>query len=1210
MKKKNFVRDVKEELQKREGSYKTFFDEAFDGFYIMKIDPPVPINWGVRKQLKAMLSGASIVECNKSFAEMYGAENCRKFIGKSMLEMYGGKLSETNEAVNISFIKNGYRLTNDLTAEPDLHGKMKYFVNNSIGIIENKKLTGIWGTQKDITELIEMQNDLKVSEELFRSIFQSVNDGIFIKDQNGAFILVNPAFMKIIQQSKKNIIGKTGKEIFGEKYSQASERSDEKVLSGRSVSYKDKRIINGKEIFLQVTKVPLRNMRGKITGVLGIGRDITESETVILKLTEREKEFETLINVNPVPILVADENFKTRLVNQQFVKTFGYSKEDVSSLDDWLKKAYPENKNIGKVRNEWINSLKKTVSRRKIIHYTESKVACKDGSEKYIEFHATYIGKLIVVSFIDMTARVRTLQELQKSEQYFKTIFYNVPYGVLHFDKESVITACNDLLVKMLGSSKKALIGLNMFKQLRDEKLLAAIRKMFRVGSATYQDYYVSVTGRNVVPMKIQFKNIKNDKGEIIGGVGVIEDITERIEREKAIKQSEQKYKRIFDGVSDAIFIHEPDSIKIIDVNVRVTQMYGYSRKELIGGSLKKLSAEANKYSPEEALKLIKEAVKKPQHFEWLAKDSKGKIFWVDVNLRKIIINGDVKILAAVKNINERKKAINNLTESEARFRLLLESSPDATIVHSNGIFVYVNKAAVKLSGVKSKNDLIGKPVLPFIHPESRPFAIKRMKTVKKFLPPAEEKFLRADGKTINVEVSGVKITFNQKPAIQLIIRDITEKKQQQAIQNALFKISQASVQAKDLNHFFKNVHDILKQIIFAENFYIALIDKSRNELSFPYFVDEYDEQPKQRPFKKGFTEYVIKRRKSVFIDAEKDKKLRASGKVDLIGAYSKMWIGVILKYQEEVIGVMAIQDYHSSDTLGKEEMKILTFVSEQIAQVIVKMKSEEEKDSYLNELQKTKKELEKQTEQLKIINKELRDSEEKLKIINANKDKFFSIVSHDLRSPFSALIGYAQLLTDNYNELEDDEIQMSLASLKRSAENTFSLLNGLLEWSRTQTGRMEFNPRYYKLYKIANSVVDLLKVSAKNKQIILAVKIPEEIKVYADRKMLETILRNLVSNAIKFTSPGGKVILQAKERKNEILISVADNGMGIEDDDLKKLFKIEEHHTTVGTENEVGTGVGLILCKELVEKMGGKIWVKSKIGFGATFYVTLKKRK
>ncbi len=1190
-------------------SYKTFFDKAFDGFYIAEITPPIPTKWSVKKQLPALLNNSRMTECNKSFAKMYGAKSCKQIINKSLLEMYGNELNEINLKANTEFIKNGYRLNNDITAEVDVRGNVKYFVNNSVGIVEEEKLVAIWGTQKDITEIIQIQNELKLSEELFRSIFESVQDGIFIKDVEKKFSLINSSFVKMVKINKKSIIGKTSEELFGKSVSKLSAKYDKQVLMGKSASYQVKREIGGKEVILQVTKVPLRNSIGEIAGILGIGRDITESETISRKLAEREKEFETLINVNPVPILVADEKFTTRLVNQQFVKTFGYKKEEVPTLTAWLKKAYPEVKNTNKIRSEWIAELKKTMNSRRKIHYTESIVTCKDGSKKSIEFYATLLGNLTVVSFVDITDRVKVLRQLQRSEQYFRTIFYNVPYGVFHFDKNSVITNCNDLFVKTIGSSKKVLIGFNMFEQLKDKKLLSASKKMFQNGYSTYQDFYTSLTANKTTPIKVQFKGLKNENGEIIGGIGVVEDITERIESEKALKQSEQKYKRIFNGVSDAIFIHKPDSIKIFDVNTRVTQMYGYSRKELIGESLEKLSVTEHKFDANAALALINKAVKKTQHFEWLAKDKKGRVFWVEVNLRKIIINNEIRVLAAVKDIDERKKAINNLVESEARYRLMLESSPDAVIVHINGIFAFVNKAALKLVGVKSKNALIGKSVLPFVHPDFRQFAITRMKSEKKIIKTAEEKFLTVDGKTIFVEVSGVRITYNQKPAMQLIIRNITEKKKQEAIQEALFKISQAAVKAKNLHQFFKKVHLILKKIIFAKNFYIALYNKKKNELSFPYFVDEYDEQPQPRPFGKGFTEYAIKKGRSVFIDAEKDKKLREAGEVELIGEYSKLWLGVVLKYQKETIGVMAIQDYHNIDTLGKDELKILTFVSEQIAQVIIKMKAAEENELYLKELRNAKKELEKQAVELKKVNKELRESEEKLKIINANKDKFFSIVSHDLRSPFSALIGYAQLLTDNYDQLDDDEIQLSLASLKRSAENTYSLLNGLLEWSRTQTGRMEFNPRYYKPYKIVDEVIELLRVSAKNKRINLNSKVSHDLKVFADRKMLETILRNLISNAIKFTHAGGKVLIKAVEKEKEIIISVTDNGMGIEADDLKRLFKIEEHHTTVGTENEVGTGVGLILCKELVEKMGGRIWIESKIGKGTTFYFSLKKK-
>jgi len=261
-----------------------------------------------------------------------------------------------------------------------------------------------------------------------------------------------------------------------------------------------------------------------------------------------------------------------------------------------------------------------------------------------------------------------------------------------------------------------------------------------------------------------------------------------------------------------------------------------------------------------------------------------------------------------------------------------------------------------------------------------------------------------------------------------------------------------------------------------------------------------------------------------------------------------------------------------------------------------------------VKELETAKNEIERNAEQLNIVNKELRISEEKLKETNANKDKFFSILSHDLRSPFTALLGYSQFLEEAYYDLTDEEKLSSISSLHKTSRNIFELLTGLLEWSRTQTGSMEFNPGKLFLHKIATETISILDMNAAAKQIKIVNRINSRSFAIADKNMVRTIFRNLLSNALKFTPRNGRIEISRKSVKGFMQITVADNGIGIVNSDMDMLFKIEEHHTTLGTEHEVGTGVGLILCKELVAKNGGKIWVESKFGVGSKFIFTLRK--
>ncbi len=229
-----------------------------------------------------------------------------------------------------------------------------------------------------------------------------------------------------------------------------------------------------------------------------------------------------------------------------------------------------------------------------------------------------------------------------------------------------------------------------------------------------------------------------------------------------------------------------------------------------------------------------------------------------------------------------------------------------------------------------------------------------------------------------------------------------------------------------------------------------------------------------------------------------------------------------------------------------------------------------------------------------------------KLEEENANKDKFFSIISHDLKAPFGALLGIAQLLDESYDELEEIERKEMIRISRNSATNIYELLDGLLEWSRAKSGRMSFTPTIVNINDINNHVMLVLIQNAKNKNITITNKINGNFTAFADEMMLRTILRNLISNAIKFTPKNGKIIVSAKIKENEVEISIKDNGIGISENDIKKLFRIDIHHTTIGTSNESGTGVGLILCEELVNKNGGKIWVESEFGKGSNFIFTL----
>ncbi|MBU2650679.1 MAG: hybrid sensor histidine kinase/response regulator [Bacteroidetes bacterium] len=235
-----------------------------------------------------------------------------------------------------------------------------------------------------------------------------------------------------------------------------------------------------------------------------------------------------------------------------------------------------------------------------------------------------------------------------------------------------------------------------------------------------------------------------------------------------------------------------------------------------------------------------------------------------------------------------------------------------------------------------------------------------------------------------------------------------------------------------------------------------------------------------------------------------------------------------------------------------------------------------------------------------------LKESEAELRKSNATKDKFFSIIAHDLRSPFTALLSLSDILLKHYNDLDDDTKKEYIGMIKDSSENTFKLIENLLQWSRIQRGTIEINPSSFNICDLVNRTIGLLKQSADGKNIEITSCLNQELPAFADINMVDTVIRNLMMNSIKFTQPEGKISIEGHLDNNSIYLSIADTGVGMTQKTMDKLFKVEENKSTPGTAGELGTGLGLILCKEFITINKGDILVESEPGKGSKFTVVL----
>jgi len=557
--------------------------------------------------------------------------------------------------------------------------------------------------------------------------------------------------------------------------------------------------------------------------------------------------------------------------------------------------------------------------------------------------------------------------------------------------------------------------------------------------------------------------------------------------------------------------------------------------------------------------------------------------FWV-YQLKRIVKQRTREL---TQEIQQREKSEELVKEKESSLRAIYDSSLQVhLLLNKHGEIVSYNKRAKEFARkiLGKEINLIGKTLdnfLPAENSEKYKEFFSRCLNGEKFNYERILHWPNFNPMWFELLFLPVYDSSGELIGVSLNAMEISNKKKSEQIQTAMYQISEAVNASESTTVLYKKIHDILRELMPVENIFICLYDEKKGTISFPYFVDEFDSAPEPQPFinfEKSLTGYVLKNGKAILADEKLDSQLQHQGVIDLVGEPTKIWLGVPLRIDEKAIGVIVLQDYHNEKTYGESEKQILTFVSEQIAFAIDKKKKEQE----------------------------LKQFAEELKILNANKDRLFSIIAHDLRSPFFALLGLGEILSTEIDNLTKEEVKKFSGELYNAINAQFKFLENLLEWSRLQLGKIDFHPSEVNLFAGVVEVFNRLGGTADRKKIHLINEVDNNIFVLSDETILQSILHNLISNGIKFTHPNGEIHVSALQDGAFINVSVKDNGVGIDKDDLSKLLVSDQQHSTKGTANERGTGLGLLICKELVEKHGGKIWVESELEKGTKFFFSI----
>jgi len=758
-------------------------------------------------------------------------------------------------------------------------------------------------------------------------------------------------------------------------------------------------------------------------------------------------------------------------------------------------------------------------------------------------------SKIEAKSFkVQLSQETKIRQQLEKqilkSEEKYTALFELSPSGIILEDTKGNILDANAAICKSFGYSREELLNMNV-RALTSKKNVPAVKKnLDKILSGSLLCHQVENIRKDG---SISYNELYESKVTMPAGeervLTIANDVTSRRKVENFLKESERRYRALFETANDAIFLM--DGEKFIDCNPKTLEMFGCKWDDIIDQSPLKFSPQNQpdgQSSKSKAIAKIKEASKgTPQFFDWTHNRLDGSLFETEVSLNKVELLTKNYVIAIVRDVTARKLNERNLRESRENY-ISLFNGVTAGIYRTTpqGVFINANTSLVKMLKYPDKETLLNERVTDiYVNKKERIQWMQRLNKNKEN-QNLETKFRCYDGSLIwgHTSARAVKSSDGKILFYEGYLRDISESK---LAANKLLESQQRYLA------LFNNSRDS----IILENGKGEILDA--NEAACKLF---------------GYSRDELIGKLSIELTADSTPFKKLTSKRKITTAKPSEIIAKIADGRTIPIEISA-----ASFNLGNQKLYIST------ARDISDRKVAEEK--------------------IKLYTNELKE-------INTQKDRLFSILAHDLKSPMTALIGYADLLDNEFGLLSSEEIKDYISSISQVSQNLNNLLQTILEWSILQKDKISFEPKRLNLKTEVEQIIKLFRVSSSEKKIDIINKLDPKLFVNADPNVFHTILRNLISNAIKFSNEGGKVNIAARIKNDLIEISVEDNGIGMTQQTLKNLFTNGIQTPVRGTKNETGSGLGLLICSELIAKSDCKIIVKSKKNKGSKFIVSI----
>ncbi len=773
--------------------------------------------------------------------------------------------------------------------------------------------------------------------------------------------------------------------------------------------------------------------------------------------------------------------------------------------------------------------------------------------------------------FVDVTENKEAENLLNQTRINYETFFNNIDDFLFVLDEQGNIIHTNSTVINRLEYTDDELLGksvLMVHPQERREEAGRIVGEMLK-GTTEFCPVPVESKSGKQIPVETRVtRGVWNGKPAIFG---VTKDMSK-------IKLSEEKFSKVFYINPSACGLSDLATGEYIEVNEAFYSLLGFNKDEVIGNTASDLGI----LTPETKKDLLQNIGndEKITNIEADLRSKNGDIKHVLLSAENIYVQDKKLRFTAVHDITMQKRAEKELRENRWRLESIIESAHVGTwewnVQTGDTVFNDVWAQIIGYDKIEQLGPVSVKTWEALVHPEDlEQSAMMLERHFNGELPyySLECRMKHKNGNWVWVLDHGCVVTHTEDGKPLMMFGTHTDINERKETENAL----------KESEERYRLLIETSQEgIVVAQGNKLVYFNPTMLEIT-------------------GYNSYELFSMNFIELFFNDDKDL-------ILTNYKKRLAGEKLEQKYHVRMVSKDQSLKWIEMSGvrlewKGQNATLNFLND----ITEKKLAEIELFKINEELQIAKLIVEENLFQRNLIIEELSRIKEKLEKSNSEKDKFFSIIAHDLKNPFMGLVGLSQMLAEDINAFTMEEISEMSKDLHISAVNLLKLLENLLEWARMQKGNISFNPKEIDLFAMSAYNVGIIGQRAMQKGIKIINEVRESQVVYADEKMIDTILRNILSNAVKFTKHGGKILINAKEIENQFVeISIADSGIGMSEILRQKLFKIEEKVGRKGTEGESSTGLGLLLCKEFVEKQGGKIWVNSEENIGSTFYFTI----